>query len=249
MLVVLAAACGTSSKTKKTITTSPLASTSTTTGSAGATTASTTAKASKPTTPTTAPSAAVAAKLDSVLLVAADFPSGWTSAPPDTSSSNQDQAAEDDLNKCLGTSGREADVASKDGNTFSQGQTYQASSSVSLVGDDATYKRDIAALKSDKLTPCLKESFAKHYTQDMPPGSTVDVTEIDVPQHGDVSVGRRLTLTASGNGQTVKVYVDLLLMGRHRYEVLETFLGYNTPFDTTLEHSLADKDGHRADAL
>jgi hypothetical protein len=211
-------------------------------------TATTAASASTTTSTSAAP--ASNATLDKLVLVTSDFPTGWTSTPGDSSQAEEDKATEAELNKCAGTSGSEAEAASKSGDDFAQGENLQAGSEASLVKDAATYRSDLAALRnSSKVSSCVKEAFTKEFRKQFPGESSVEIADLSVPRHGDVTLAKRLTVSGTTQGQTVKVYIDVVLMGRNRYELTQTFFGIGSPFDGSLEKALVDKVGSRLDAV
>jgi len=231
LVVALAASCGNSKNgdaDSSSSTTSAVASSSTTAGSA---------------------SNLRDAKLDSLVLVQTDFPTGWTASPNDQTKSAEDKQSEDELNACVGTSGDEAEAGSKTGDDFSQGDNFQAGSEVSVVKDDDTYRKDLAALKSSKVTSCIKDAFTKLIREEVPDVTSVDVADLSVPHHGDVTTARRLTVEAKPSGQNVKVFLDVVLMGKRRYELGLTFFGLGSPFESALQRSLIDKVGRRLDAV
>jgi len=187
--------------------------------------------------------------LDTLVLVASDFPSGWTSQPSGQANDAEGKAAEDELSKCVGVSGSDAEVATKDGDDFSQSAGVQVSSAVNRVKDDATFRSDVAALKkSDKVTSCMKTTFADALKKLVPGVSEIEVSDLSVPRHGDVTVARRLTMSATVAGQQLKIYIDAVLMGKKRAELNQSFTSVGKPFDASLERALVNKVGGRLDA-
>jgi hypothetical protein len=232
LVLALAGACGGDKKSDTATTASSLTSTTLT-----STTAAPAAQASN-------------ATLDRLVLVSADFPPGWTSTPGDSSKTEDDKATEEELNKCTGTSGTDAEAASKSGDDFAQGENLQAGSEASLVKDETTYKNDLAALRNDsKVSSCVKEAFTNEFRKQFPGESSVDMTDLSMPRHGDVTLAKRLTVSGTTQGQTITVYVDVVLMGKNRYELTQTFFGIGSPFDASLEKALVDKVGERLDAV
>jgi hypothetical protein len=241
LLAVLFAACGgggDGGKTASSTSTTEAGATTTTPAAAGSTVAgkSTTTRPASP---------AAQESIKNLAFVASDFPAGWTGAAP----SGDTTADDEELSKCAGASGPDANVASLDSQEFSK-EGDQVSSEAVVVRDAATYSKDLAAIRSDKFSSCLEEFLKKEVEKDAPPGSstTVDVTRLDVPSHGDFSDGRRVTLTLKGNGQTLTLYADVVAYGKKRIEVSAVFLGFGHPVDAALRSSLLGKLGGRIDA-
>jgi hypothetical protein len=187
--------------------------------------------------------AAATARAQKLVFVQADFPPGWTAAPsaPDTP---EDKATNEELDKCIGTSGQAARSADVKGDDFTMGQGTQVSSEAQIVKDESTYRSDVAAIKGSKLQPCLQDFLNKQITKAAggAPGS-LQLSSLTVPTFGDVTVGKRLTASITVQGQTLNVYVDFVLMGKNRAEVTASFSSVGQPFDATLQRSLLDKLG------
>lgn len=202
----------------------------------------------KKTTPTVAPSASDAARVEKLVLLTEDFPAGWkgTQAPP------SDDTSDEEINRCMGLSGKEAETAHKSGDDFSKGtgESAQASTEAATVKDDATYRKDLAAIQSAKLGECLEEAFKKEMASSSQAGVTpsFEQSELKVTKYGDSTVGRRLIITVKSSGGTSKFYIDIVFMGKNRAEVLVSFLDLDHPFDQNLEKSLLDKLGARINA-
>jgi hypothetical protein len=253
--VVLVGCGGKSSKDKTAAATSTTsagdtATTITASGGTATTTkgAATATTAKKTTGDTKAPRPEDAARIDTLVLQASDFPTGWKGTPP-TPEDESDQSANAELNQCIGTSGSEAETAHKYGDDFSKDDNAQASSEAATVKDDATYRSDLAAIQGPKLTPCLKEVFTKQMAGPSgAPASEVEVSDLSVPKHGDATVGRRVTISVKGPTASAKFYIDFVFMAKNRVEVVASFLNAQAPFDSALEKSLLDKLGARVSA-
>jgi hypothetical protein len=202
----------------------------------------TTAAASTPTSAGSDPAAEARAK--NLVFVQGDFPPGWTATP--STNSPQDKALSGELDACIGTSGADAKSADVNGDDFSMGQATQVSSEAQITKSEATYKSDIAAVKGTKFQPCLQQFVTKALTQAV--GSqpaSVQLTDLDVGTHGDVTIAKRMTAGLTAQGQTLNVVVDFVLMGKNKAEVTSTFTNLGGPFDQALEKSLIDKLGGR----
>lgn len=177
----------------------------------------------------------------------ADFPAGWTGTPSNTSPDQK--AANKELDACIGTSGDDAKSADVEGDDFAMGQGTQVGSEAQIVKSEATYKSDVAAVKSPKLQSCLQDFVTKELTKAVgtAPGS-VQLTDLPVKSFGDVTIGKRLTAGLSAQGQTINVIVDFVLMAKNKAEVTGSFTNLGQPFDQTLETTLIDKLGAKLDA-
>jgi hypothetical protein len=242
LLVILTAAAlgacggGGNDDTSPTTTSTTTAAGSTTSGASAAATTTSAAKKSS--------SSASAVALDRLVLFAADFPDGWTASAPDPGNDADDAA----LAACAGSSPPSADVAELDGQDFGKDED-QISSDASVVKDDASYSKDIAAIRSSKFSTCLEDFLKKEIEKDAAGAETsIDVANLDVPKHGDFALGRRVSVELKANGQTLHLFADFVVYGKKRIELSASFLGFGRPVDTALRTSLANKLGARLDA-
>jgi hypothetical protein len=219
-------------------------------GGAGskASTSTTTASASASSSPSTVAPTNDMAKAQKLVLVKADFPSTWTALPADQSQSSADLASEKEFNDCVGTSGPEAESARFSGDDISLGQIHVSSEAI-VIKDDTTYKTDVTALKSAKVQTCVNQVFTKLLTTALGAAPTsVGVTPLDTPSHGDVSVGMRLTMKTAQQGVPITVVLDFVVMAKNRAETLVTFVSFGQPVSASLQHTVLDKLGKRVDA-
>lgn len=179
-----------------------------------------------------------------LVLVAGDFPPGWTAKPDDQTQSPEDKATAAELSACVGTTGDESETARWSGDGFSKDQ-YEISSDANLVKDKDLFAKDVDAIKGPKLQSCTKDTFTKVLTKQLGEApASVDAVPLQVTQHGDVTVGLRMTVKAGSD----TVYLDLVLLGRNRAEVTATIFSVGQPPDAALEKTLLDKLGSRVDA-
>jgi hypothetical protein len=183
------------------------------------------------------------------VLVQADFPTGWTGTPatPDTP---EDKANNQEFATCTGASGDAANIADIKGDDFSMGSPgTQVSSEAQISKDEASYRKNVDALKSSKFQPCLQTLVTKALTKALGSAPTnVQVAPITVPSFGDVTVGIRTTAGITVQGQNLTVAVDQVAMGKNKSEVLATFTNIAQPFDANLEKTLIDKLGAKLEA-
>ena len=194
--------------------------------------------------------AAADARAKKLVLVQADFPAGWTGSAP-TPDTPDEKAANQEFNNCIGSSGDDAKVADVKGDDFSMGSpATQVGSEAQIAKDDATYRKDVAALKSSKFQPCLETLLTKALST-AAGGATpanVQVSPLSVPTFGDVTVGLRMSAGLTVSGQTVTLVIDAVAMGKNRAEVTGTFSNLAQPFDPALEKTLIDKLGAKLEA-
>ncbi|GEM_PF-2583425 len=234
LLALIFAACGGGGSSK---------SSSTTSASATSTTAASTPGS-------TAGDAAADARAKKLVFIQADFPAGWTGTPP-TPDTPEEKAATQELNACTGSSSDADKVADVKGDHFGQGSpATQVGSEAQIAKDDATYRKDVAALKGNKFQPCLQTFLTKALAQ-AAGGATptnVQVSPLTVPTFGDVTVGLRMSAGLTVSGQTVTLVIDAVAMGKNKAEVTGTFTNLSQPFDPALEKTLIDKLGAKLEA-
>jgi hypothetical protein len=199
--------------------------------------------------PTTASAAGDIDLAKKVVFVQGDFPPGWTAKAADQTQTPDDKATSKELSDCVGTSGQTANSARWKGDDFSMGQA-QVGSEATVIKDEATYRKDIDAIKGTKVQTCVKDVFNKALAKQFGSAPTsLDVASLDVPHHGDATVGLRMTVGASAQGVNITLLLDLVVMAKNRVETSATFLNVGQPFDSALQKSLVDKLGARVDAL
>jgi hypothetical protein len=182
-----------------------------------------------------------------LLLASSDFPAGWTATAhqrdASQTASDQEQAA------CLGISAPSAthttvDIDSPD---FSLGNA-QASDRVEIVRTVGDFTTDVAAVRSAKFLPCMKNQLAKAMQDQGMSVVSATVASFTVPDYGEFSAGLRATLLLKVQGHPVSLYLDLVLLGKERVELTAAFTNASTPFDPELEHTLLARLGARLEA-
>jgi large exoprotein involved in heme utilization and adhesion len=183
------------------------------------------------------------------VLVQSDFPAGWTGKAP-TPDTPEDKANAAEFSACMGMSGDDAHSADVKGDEFGMGSPgTQASSQAVIIKGEASYRQDVAALKGNKLQPCLQTLLTKALTKVVGTAPTnIQVTPLIVPTFGDVTTGLRMSASLSVQGQNLTVVVDALLIGKNKAEVTGTFTNIGQPFDLALEKTLIDKLGAKTNA-
>src|SRR5207248_9696502 len=86
---------------------------------------------------------AAVARAQKLVLVQADFPPGWTGAPP-TPDTPEAKTAKQELATCIDASAPDAKVADVNGQSFSMGSPRtQVTSEATIAKDGAAYQQDV----------------------------------------------------------------------------------------------------------
>lgn len=181
----------------------------------------------------------------SLVLQAADYPTGWTTTPakPDQADSSADKK----LNDCTGGSGTADDSAKANGVDATKDNS-QVSSSATIKKTTDAFQKDADALTLDKIQKCtsvLKQAIQAGMGPDAQ-GATIGdikVESLSVAKFGDVSKGFRFTVQISAGGQTLPVYLDMVALGKDRSQIALSFMNVGAPFDSAVETALVAKAG------
>ncbi len=173
-----------------------------------------------------------------------DFPAGWTSQPPSSSSSSQDITAQ--LAKCLGVN--QADLtkppASYDSPTFSEsGSNNSASSNVGYRATASDEQSAFDIVSGPKVPSCLTTAVAavvneaiqhpSNPSDTLPAGAQVGTTTVSpmsFPQFGDKSIAYQVKVPISYSGLSIDAYVDVIYSIKGRAGVSMEFEGVTDPF-------------------
>ena len=136
------------------------------------------------------------------------------------------------------------------GDDFSMGSPVtQVGSEAQVLKDEATYRKDVAAIKGPKFQPCVQALLSKAITKEAGSApANPQVSPITVPSFGDVTVGLRMSAGITVQGQSLTLVLDVVLMGKNKAEVTGTFSNVGQPFDQALEMSLINKLGAKLNA-
>jgi hypothetical protein len=190
--------------------------------------------------------AADRAKAEKLVLVQADFPTGWagTTAQPNTEEDDEQGAA---LAGCVGAvDPAVAESATVTGKDFAK-DTGEVSSEVTYVKTTAQAQQDLAAITGSKLETCVKD-FAGDLLQKELEGSGAtlvrfDFVRIEADKVGDATEAFRMTATVSADGQNLSIFIDLIFILKGRAEISLSFSEVGKPFDAALQKSLLTKMG------
>jgi hypothetical protein len=198
---------------------------------------------------TTSPDATAAdrAKAEKLVLVAADFPAGWT-ATPSTPAPDEDAQGKA-LAKCAGAVDPDiAESVEVDGPDVGK-ENAAVSSNVTFVKTTEYAQTDLAAITGSKIEKCV-EDFAKQALNDelesTESGAKLESVQFDritTTKYGDATVGFRLVATISAAGQKITAYQDLIFILKGRAEVSASFFDLGQPFDADLQRTLLAKLG------
>jgi hypothetical protein len=205
--------------------------------------ATTTAVASTATTGVSV--AADKATARTLLLRLSDLPDGWRATQH-----RQDlveKAMNDQFAACAGRPRPDTyttvDVFSPD---FTMGYA-GVISEAQIVKTADDFEADAAAMRGPKFVPCAKRILAK-YAPRLAPGASVRsivVEPLPVTSYGQFSIGYRATITLTGQGQTLRLYDDEVVLGKGRIELSASFSDAGQPFDPGLRRALLAKLGAR----
>lgn len=203
--------------------------------------------------PTTNTAAADKAKAEKLVLVAADFPAGWTATPSTPDPNEEAQGKE--LAACVGAVDPDvAESAEVDGPDIEKDNA-SASSNATFVKTAAYAQTDLAAIKGTKVEKCVEDFAKKALNEELSSngsGATlksVDFDRVTTATYGDATVGFRLKATIAAGRQTLTAYQDLIFILKGRAEVSASFFNLGKPFDASLERSLLDKLGAKLAAV
>ncbi|MHB8438988.1 MAG: hypothetical protein ACYDD4_07480 [Acidimicrobiales bacterium] len=208
-------------------------------GNAGSTSSSTTSPVSQNV-------AADKALATSGNLQLSDLPSGWTSTPQTNDSTSN--AIVTQLGSCLHTT---IDFFSGNGPTEAQSPSFGDSNSDSVDSDvdylatPSAAQSRMAVLQQSDFPSCFASAvnsvLANAKNSGLPSGASlgkVTVNSISFPSYGNSSVAYRGTVPVTYQGQTIKLYLDLVAARKGRVLVGLTFGGFQQPLSSTLEQRL-----------
>lgn len=201
--------------------------------SADATTTSTTAT----TTTEPDPDAGDQAIAEAGLLQLSDFPAGWEEQPPEEEDVD-DTESKQRIADCIGVDhdriyGDEDEAESP---TFSSpdGAEVSNSAAVEASEDEAVFVFD--TLSSDDAIGCISEEF-QSFIAETAATEGVEIGEaslnrVSAPDVGDSSAAYRVTLPVEAQGQSVEVFVDIVVARVGRGGVTVQALNLFEPFDS-----------------
>ena len=206
------------------------------------------------TTPASSDTAAAdRAKAEKVVLVAADFPSGWTATPstPDPNDAQQEK----ELAACAGAADPAvAESVKVEGPNLAKDNA-SVSTNVVFVKTEEYAQTDLRAITGPKIERCVEDFAKRELDEELrsnESGATLESIELDritTQKYGDATVGFRLTATISAQGETLTAYQDLFLILKGRAEISAAFFDLGKPFDQTLEKDLLAKLGAKLAAI
>jgi len=199
------------------------------------------------TSPTTDITAADRTNAEKLVLVAADFPAGWT-ATPATPDPSEDELA-DELATCADAADPGVSQSAEvDGPDVSKDNA-SVSTSVTFVKTEEFARKDLAAITGSKIEKCVEDFAKKELNDELKAegsGATLESVKFDritTTKYGDATVGFRLTATISAGGETLSAYQDIVLILKGRAEISAAFFDLGKPFDQALEKALLEKLG------
>ena len=200
---------------------------------------------SKGAAPTTAANPARdKAAAQKLVLALADMPTGWIAAKHSTDPS--DAAENKKLAACVGATDPSVATANVDGPDLDH-DTTEIQSSVTVMDTRAHFLTDAKALQSSKFVSCAETIFKADLPKSLAknsPGvvvSNIKVAPATFAKVGEVTAAFRVSLTLTGSGRTLPLYLDEVEFGSNRSEVSITFLGQSAPVASALEQATMSK--------
>jgi hypothetical protein len=180
-----------------------------------------------------------------LVLQQADLPAGWTAAPHQKSP--DEDAAATQLAACVGAPPPDTSTsADVDGPDLSLGDS-SVNSSASFDRTLELARADLAALRSPKLSDCVKD-FAVQAIRDALGRTALQSVQFDArqaTQYGDATLGFRFIATIKVESRSITVFQDLFFLIKGRAGVSAAFSNVGAPFDQALETSLLATLGSR----
>jgi len=200
------------------------------------------------------------AEAERVVLRLTDLPAGggWTGEPDTDVDTPEDEAARAQVGECLGVdpsliAGGSRGRAKAESDDFENEQNQEVSNSVTVVSSRERASQQLAAYQKPEAPRCF-ETFVNQALKSSAaatPGvsiGTARVASLDVPGLNTESAAFRATVAITGEGQTVDLYMDIVLALKGRTGISMTFMGLGAPFPANLETSLTSKVIDRAPA-
>jgi hypothetical protein len=210
--------------------------------------APTTSTSTSTTTTTVVDPAADQARAGELVLVTADLPSGWTVelAEPDDPSDTSDE----ELAACAGAPDpNTTETATVHGSTFRMGGLVSVSSTATFVKTLADAQADVAAIEGDKFIPCAEAGLTKSLQAEFEGQEVVveslRVSAIMVPSVGQETLGFRVEMRLSVEGDAQLFFTDLVFIADGRAELSLEFFRADQPFDPALRDELIGKVGDK----
>ena len=191
--------------------------------------------------------AADRAKAAGLVLMAADYPSGWKveTHPSDPSERDTDRR----FAACVGLpdpdSVQTVDVPGPDATT---GEFVQAGSDATFYRQATQARDQVAAADSPKFLPCAKQEITRLLQDQQLTVQSVDVERLAVQRYGEAAAGLRAIAKVTANGTSTTIYYDSVQMVKGRLTLGVTFSNVGQPFDPALERSLIAKAGAKIEA-
>jgi hypothetical protein len=204
------------------------------------TTRTTTAATDAPTATPAVNVAADTAMARTLLLVSADFPTGWKSRAAEKGGVGMPDVA---------SSIPHAVTANIHSPSFTLGDA-EASSTAKIVKPGEDFTADGALLGNSQFATTLKNMLAKAVVKANPGAflQSITVEPLQIARYGDFSIGYRTMRRLNVKGVTVNAYADSVWLGKGRIAVLANFVNADQPFDPPLQRVLLAKLGARLEA-
>jgi hypothetical protein len=178
-----------------------------------------------------------------------DFPPGWQRSP--AAVRRPDSPEDVRFTECMGRPpSRENRTALADSDNFSTGRFTRANSSVQVVRTEDIAREDLAALRTDRALPCLRErveaQLAAQQPSGAPPFQQQSLNRLDVANVADETVAFRVTVSAPSVEPGATLTIDQIFVRKGRVELNTSFIELDGAFSTDLAQTLVQKMAARA---
>jgi len=190
--------------------------------------------------------AAKAAKAQAAVLQKDDFPTGWTTQPPDQGLNIE--MVWQELTGCVGVQNLRPPLAVATSPTWLQGLATQARATVEYTTEPSA-SAVATALGSSRFDKCATDAFAADVNRSKPEGSTagsVQVAPRDYQQYGQKTLAWRINATVNLSDLQVPLFQDFVVIFNGGTVIRLFFLNPGSEFPQNLERSLVEKVVSRA---
>jgi hypothetical protein len=206
--------------------------------------------------PTTAPTSAQAtpeqdkARAGRIVLTAADVPGYGEDTSPDDDDDDEIEAAFAGCvqNDPVLTAEEPESPRTVEGKEFDKGDTQSVSSTATIAETQEQAQAALAQLRSQTVLDCLESAAQRELAKSLSAGASVQnvsVTSLPVATVGDEAVGLRIAATISGQGQTLRVSIDVTAIRRERAVAFLSTTGVGSSFPNSERDALARRMADR----
>ena len=200
--------------------------------------------------PTTRPTPeADKARAGRIVLTAADLPGYTEDTEPEEDDDEVDRAfAACMQNDPVLTAEEGTNPRTVDGGDFERNEELTVGSEATIAETEDQAREALNKVRSPAVLDCFTRTIRTELPKTLDPGVSlrnVAVTSPTVTPVGDESVGLRIALTLSAQGETARLVLDVTIIRRERAVAFLSTTGVNTAFPEAERASLATKMADR----